>query len=169
MLAPLGEKICFLQIEAWCPFYYFTCVKSDIITLHSHKSIIFKEIHFLKSWIWNISASNRSVWFNEKTQRRNNRKKTTSDSFCDFVWSKSWKFLIALMWRHMVILWLSLWRHSGGYSQALIFLAKIGHLQPAQRMMSLQLSKQLIEQIQLWSLDKNVTINTFSILQVLIC
>ena len=52
----------------------------------------------------------------------------------------------------MVILWLSLWRHSSGYSQALIFLAKIGHLQPAQRMMSLQLSKQLIEQTQLWSL-----------------
>ena len=43
MLAPPGEKICFLQIEAWCNLYYFTLIKSDIITFHSHNSIIFKE------------------------------------------------------------------------------------------------------------------------------
>ena len=48
MLARPGEKVCFLQIEAWCPLYYFTCIKSAIITLHSHNSIIFKESHFLK-------------------------------------------------------------------------------------------------------------------------
>jgi hypothetical protein len=48
-VAPPGEKNCFLQIEALCHLYYFTCIKSNIITLHSHNSIIFKEIHSLKS------------------------------------------------------------------------------------------------------------------------
>ena len=41
MLAPPGEKFCLLQIDAWCNLYYFTCIKSDIITFHSHNSIIF--------------------------------------------------------------------------------------------------------------------------------
>ena len=48
MLAPPGEKICLLQIEALYNLYYFTWIKSDIITFHSHNSIIFKEIHSLK-------------------------------------------------------------------------------------------------------------------------
>ena len=62
MVAPPGEKKCFLQIEAWCHLYYLTWLKNDIITLHSHNSIIFKEIHSLKSWFWNISIKIRSVW-----------------------------------------------------------------------------------------------------------
>ena len=56
MLAPPGEKICFLQIEAWYNLYYFTCIITDIITFHSHNSIIFKEIYSLKLWLWHIST-----------------------------------------------------------------------------------------------------------------
>ena len=48
MLAPPGEKICLLQIEASCHLYYFSCLKSDNITLHSHNSITLKEIHSFK-------------------------------------------------------------------------------------------------------------------------
>ena len=32
----LTKKICFLQIEAWCHLYYFTCIESAIITFHDH-------------------------------------------------------------------------------------------------------------------------------------
>ena len=62
MAAPPGDFF-FLQIEAWCHLYYLKWLKSDIITLHSHNSIIFKEVYSLKSWFWNISMKIRSVWF----------------------------------------------------------------------------------------------------------
>ena len=57
----LVKKNCFLQIEAWCHLYYLKWLKSDIITMHSHNSIIFKEIYSLKSWFWNISMKIRSA------------------------------------------------------------------------------------------------------------
>ena len=71
MLAPPGETICFLQIEASCHLYYFSCLKSEIITLHSHNSIIYKEIHFFKPWFWNTSTKNRSVCLWQNSERRN--------------------------------------------------------------------------------------------------
>ena len=42
------KKIDFFQIEASGHLYYVSCLKSDIITLHSHNTIILKEIHSFK-------------------------------------------------------------------------------------------------------------------------
>ena len=61
MLAPPGEKNCSLQIEASCHLYYFSWLKSDIITFQSHKSMILKEIHSFNPWFWNISIKKRSL------------------------------------------------------------------------------------------------------------
>ena len=57
----LAKKNCFLQIEASCHLYYFSWLKSDIITFQSHNSIIFKKIHSFKPWFWNISIKKRSL------------------------------------------------------------------------------------------------------------
>ena len=59
MLAPPGENICFLQIEAWYNLYYFTCIESAIVPFHNHN---FQRNPLFEAMIMKHFNLNQSVW-----------------------------------------------------------------------------------------------------------